>query len=475
MGRSLTQVASSGTTLTAKQKALQNGTSKWLPDGSPRACYAMVSYNTSSTGYSLALYDKYFQPIAGNTYPINSATLFANSVPHSIQLNSSNEVSTAAWLVAANGNFNATQNTISTSTGYFLSGMNASGEFGAAYTDVFSNGTVAPVYSRDSSWASKFNLNMSYFNSDHSDRSIAYIFWGGNVRAVSRVNGAYNYNYVGTKEYYLSGMSGSFTSMFGSCSYNNVRKEFVAFSYRTTGGAYYVRIYKGIDFDKYPSPADAFTAPDVTFVDKSIASTPSWQNNSGDAYYCVKPVLCDDGTIFMTVFHEGTSLAMYRYTRDASDNLTAAFIGAKSTTTSYGHDQGMYYRQKSIQSRDGGAVLSFCPYYYYGCGLRSWIVDKRKNTTFDSTSMDTSGSSCGVMPMPYGDSGFCGYAAGNVYAGNPTGAYITATIERTGASNAFAQSGSNIYLSHFTMPNTTNYPGFTQVTDYSMLDNQFLA
>jgi hypothetical protein len=474
MGRFITQAAS-GVSLTNKQKSLQNGTTKWLPDGSPRACYAMVSYNTSSTGYSVAMYDKYFQTVNPNTYPVNATTLTTNGVPHLLQLNSSNDASSAGWLLAANGNFSATQGTPSTSSAYFLSGMSTAGEFGCAYTDIYSNGTISSVFSRDTNWLNKYQLNVSFFNSDHTDRSIVYLFWSGAVRAVSRVDGSYGFNYVGTREFSIPGMSGSVSSMWGSCSYNNVRKEFVVFSYWTSGGAFYVRIYKGIDFDKFPSPADAFTAPGVTVVDKSIASTPSWGSNSGDSLYCVKPVLCDDGTIFMTAFHEGTSLAMYRYTRDASDNLTAAVISSKSTTTSYGHDQGLYYRQKSIQSRDGGAVLSFCPYYYYSCGLRSYVVDKRKSTVFDSASMDTSGTSFGVIPLPFGDSGFCGYSAGNVYAGNPTGGFITATIERVGAANAFAQSGSNIYLPHFPLPNTTNYPGFTQVTDYSMLDNQFIA
>lgn len=475
MGRSITQVASAATTLTNKQKSMQNGTTKWLPDGSPRACYAMVSYNTSTTGYSVALYDKYFHPVNPNTYTSSASTLVTNGVPHAINLNSGNDAAVGSWTLTANGQFSTTNGPMSTSSGYFLSGMNSSGEFGAAYMDIYSNGTINSVYGRESSWNNKFLLNVGFFNSDHTDKSIVYIFLNGHIRAVSRVDGASGYNYNGTSSFVPSGMSGSYGSMSGSCSYNNVRKEFVIFSYWTTGGAYYVRIYKGIDLDKYPSPAEAFAAPGVTVVDKSISSTPTWSSNTGDALYCVKPVLCDDGTIFMTVFHEGTNLALYRYTRDGSDNLTAAFISSKSTTTSYGHDQGLYYRQKSIQSRDGGAVLSFCPYYYYGCGLRSWIIDKRKSTYLDSSAIDTSGSSNGVMPVPYGDTGFAGYAAGNVYAGNPTGAYITGVIDRVGASGNFGQSGTNLYLSHFTLPNTTNYPGFTQVTDYSMLDNQFVG
>ena len=88
--------------------------------------------------------------------------------------------------------------------------------------------------------------------------------------------------------------------------------------------------------------------------------------------------------------------------------------------------------------------------------------------------MQKADSSYGVIPVPYGDSGFATYWASNCYASNYVGGYITGAVERDG-DNDLVQMASAMYLPYFPGPNTTNYPGFTQVVDYSLLTNQYLA
>lgn len=475
MGRSITQV-SSATTLSARDKSLQNGTTKWLAEGNPRACYALVTWNTSSTGHGVALYDRYLQPIAPHSY-VGGSSLYTGVVPHYIDMNSGGQ-SQASWAhtLGSQGNFNPTQGTPSSGSGHHLSGINAAGEFGGAYTDVYSNGTVSPTSSRSSSWNNKFYLNRSFINSDHSRREIAYVMYGGYLRAVSRVDGTVDYNYPGTKEF-APITSGSWTSMQSNGSYNNVRKEFIVFSYYSTGGGWYVRLWKGIDFDKYPSPETAFAAPGVTCVDSTISSTSSWQGNMSEAYYNSKFVLCDDGHVWSVSWHESNNyLTLYKYTRSGTDTYTGAYVTQKSTTTAYGWDSGSaYYHQKQMQSRDGGAVLCFCPYYYYACGMRSWLIDKRKSAYIDSGALDSSNSSTGTIPAPYGDSGFTSWYGGNIYTSSYSSTYMNGVMDRVGAGGGFASSATNFYLPHFPMPNTTNYPGFTHVVDYSMLDNQSIT
>jgi hypothetical protein len=231
-------------------------------------------------------------------------------------------------------------------------------------------------------------------------------------------------------------------------------------------------VYNGIDFDKYPSPADAFANATRTDIAAFVIGTP-WDANGAEAQYCLKPVLCDNGDIFVTVMHPPTRFAIYKIVLNAG--LTAvsstAFQTSHFLSASYGAENGIQYGQRQIQSRDGGAVLSFCPYYYYGAGIYCWLIDKRKSTYVNPSAFNSTDSSCGYMPMPYGDDGFACYYAGNYYAGNVNGGYITGALQRNGAGN-FEQTGANIYLPYAPPPNTTNYPFMTQVVDYSMLDNQ---
>jgi hypothetical protein len=294
----------------------------------------------------------------------------------------------------------------------------------------------------------------------------------GNVfRAISRIDGDYSYNRRGTSHYTISGVN---TSMWGSASYNKTRNELVILSYVGSSGAFKLITYKGIDFDMYPSPHLAFTATGVTRTEiPSFTLGTNWLVNDNESYYNIKPVLTDDGTIFTTVMFTNNNFSIYKTLRssDATTVTSSVYQTTYGLTTSYGKDQDIYYGQRTIGSRDGNAVIAFCPYYYYGSGIYSYVIDRTNNTYYQPTFLNSTSSSMGLIPVPYGDDGFAVFYCGNGYSGNANGNYITGICNRNGT-GVFEQSGTNIYMPYHTGPNTTNYPGFTQVTDYAMLTNQ---
>lgn len=460
MGRSLTQVVSSSVNLSPH---LQAGTPKQLAVGEGRACYAICSYNTSSIGGGISWLDKFFQPVVPT--PTDYSTGTGSGTNHQL-------VGDSTWQTWSQvfGNLAPTQSyPASNGTSNYGNATPAAGEFGNAMVDTFSNRTAIRQTTRNSSWTIKHSLNRSFVNSDHTDRSVVYVLNGNIFRAVSRIDGDHTYNRRNTREFTIPSMN---TSMVGSASYNNVLKRLVILSYNAYGGSNALIVYNGIDFDKFPSPADAFA--NATRIDvAAFVMGVTWGTNDAETQYCLKPVLCDNGDIFVTVMHPSVHFAIYKIVLNAGLTAvsTTAFVTSHSLTTSYGAAQGIQYGQRQIQSRDGGAVLSFCPYYYYGAGIYCWLIDKRKSSYTNPSAFNAANSNYGFMPMPYGDDGFSCYYAGNYYASNPNGGYITGTLQRNSAGN-FEQTGTNIYLPYAPPPNTTNYPFMTQVVDYSMLDNQ---
>lgn len=461
-------VAIGGSTPTAKQRALQNGSPKHIEAGMPRALYAVMSWNTSTAGGGLVFYDKYFQQVRASNGVYSFGATAGNE--GNFQYNHDGDAQMRTGLFSGMGGVTQTSPSSST-TSNWMNATSAGGEFGNAWIDAYSNSTATPSNGRSSSGGSaKLMLNQRFVDSDHTDKSIVYITSGGIVRAVSRIDGDFSYNYPGTTSHSVSGIA---SQHIGNGSYNNVRKEFVFTSYVGTAGTVTVSIFKGIDFDLYPSPAAAFTSPDVVRIDRITALT-SWQGvNNNEALYKTLPVLVDNGDIYITTMHTSASFAIYKLTRAANDTFSSAnYITSKSLTTSYGIDNDSMYGQRRIQTRDGGAVMAYCQYYYYGSGCVSWIIDKRKSVYLNASWHDSSNSSFGMFPVPYGDSGFSCYYAGNVYASNYTGAYMQGITDRLGVSGDLAQVATTIYLPYFPTPNTTNYPGFTQVVDFNMLTNQ---
>lgn len=466
MGRSSTPISDLRNYDHLSGNALQNGTPKWLPEGEQRACYAMVSNNTSQATGGLVFYDKYFQQVRASTRIDSSASLNTGN----IQYGGNGDAQTQASMFSSVA---ATQTqTSSNSTANYLNGTNVAGEFGNALIDAFSNSTGNPVTNRHTTWNNKHYLNRGFMDSDHNDQSIAYTLQSGVLRAISRIWGNYQYDKPGTIGYTLTDIN---TAMYGSLSYNNVRKELIGLRYNNSGGAFQLVIWKNVDFDRFPSPDEAMTRPEVVKISKAIASMPSWSVNNNESYYNVKPVLCDNGDIYLVVMFTSSSLTLYKITRDDADTPTVTLVSNRSLTTSYGADQDpVGLGTRKMQSRDGGAVCIFCPYYYYGTGLAAWIIDKRKSTYNNNSLAVDSNSSNGVQPIPYGDSGFAFYYAGNVCAGNYSGGYIKGGLERDRLGN-LVQVFPQLYLPYFTLPNTTNYPGFTQVVDYSMITNQTIV
>lgn len=451
-------------TPSAKQRGLQNGTPKMLPAGEARACYAMLSYNVAQASGGVVFFDKHFQPVrpsSGNPGANTNVASLGNG-----HFAGAGDAQHYAGLLGAS---TTTANQPSSSAAaLMLNSTNSAGEFGNTGIDVYSNSSPAPVAGRSTDRSVKSLMNATFFNSDHADRAIVYLLNGPLLRAVSRIDGDNNFDYFNTAAYSIPGVH---ASMYGSASYNAARKELVVLSYAAAGGSYTLSSFQGIDFDKYPSPAAAFADTAVVRVDRAVVF-PSWVGADGESLYSVKPTLTDDGSVFVSVFTPAASLRLYKVSRGADlAILSTSMVAQKAVTTSYGRDQGVAYGQRTLQSRDGGAVMCFSQYYYYGAGMVSFVVDKRKSSYLSTTMLESADTAAGYIPMPYGDSGFASYYCGNVYSTSYAGGYVIGCVER-GANGVIVQTASAFLLPYFPMPNTTNYPGFTQVTDYSMVDNQ---
>jgi hypothetical protein len=93
------------------------------------------------------------------------------------------------------------------------------------------------------------------------------------------------------------------------------------------------------------------------------------------------------------------------------------------------------------------------------------MIDKTNNTY---TVYGTADSSYGRQVVPYGDDGWGFYYCGNIYSSNYSGVSTPTTYVRQ-YNGGHATTSNSGYFQYVTGPNTTNYPGFTQVVDYVML------
>ena len=424
-----------------------------------RVYYAMLSRNTTSTWHGGAFYDRDFGSIFNTGYPASYT-----SVPSHIQYHDSSTHSNYEqfW----NNVYSGTQSTASSSgTNNWVNSTNASGEFGNAMIDVYSDGTMAAASARYNDTYVKHYLNAGAINSDHTNRRVVYILYSGVIRAVDRLYGSYNTPMSGTADFSVASLNGS---MYGSASYHRVRKELTILSYSSSGGAYNVFTFQNVDFDLYPDPNVALNRPEVVRVNSTVSLSSNWAVNNAESYYNLKPVVTDNGKVYVSVFFTSNNFTLYEFTRSGTSAITATYVTQLGTTTSYGFDQGSpYYGQRTIISRDGTTVATFCPYYYYGSGIRCFMIDKTNNTyaTYSNNS-----SSAGIQTLPHSDSGWKFAFCSNGYAGNWTGNYILATYGRS-PTGGFQQTGTTQYFPYHTGPNTTNYPGFTQVVDYVLLPN----
>lgn len=424
-----------------------------------RAYYATLGRNTSSTWHGAAFFDR---NVVGGIFNAGSPGEHNTYVPSHIVYNenSTYQYYNAIWGPAYSGTQDQPTTTASSN---WVNATNAAGEFGNAMIDAYSDGTLSNVYNRYQSDGSvKHNLNYSAINSDHSNKRIVYILRDSVIRAVDRLYGSHHVPMGGTADFSVSSLNSSMT---GSASYHSGRKELTIISYVSSGGSYNCFTYQNVDFDLYPDPYIALNRPEVVRVNATLSLASSWQNNTSDAYYNLKPVTTNNGNVYVSVFWEGVSLGLYQFTRSGTSAITATYITQITTTTSYGRDQGANYGQRQITSRDGTSVATFCPYYYYGCGIRCYMIDKTNNTY---TTFSQNSSATGCMTIPYGDSGWAFAMCQNSYASNATGSFVHSTWAKT-AAGGFSQTHANQYWPYFVGPDTTNYPGFTQVTDYVLL------
>lgn len=421
-----------------------------------RFSYGLTSYNPTNSVGGVQFYDSNFLvPINnGQYYSVNSW-----NVSTGIYLNNStnqNYQSFFNWVA------DTTSNAGSTGTANYLNSTNSNGEFGNACVDIFSDGTMGRAQRMSNNSYNKHYLNLYAINSDHSNRRIVYLLTNGTIFAVDRLYGSYNARLEGTSSYTVSSLN---TSMTGSASYNYARKELTILSFSATNGSYNVITFQNVDFNLYPDPSVALTQPGVVRVNSTVSLATSWAVNGGESYYNLKPVVTANGLVYVVVFFSSSSLALYSFTRSGTTAITATYVTALSTTTSYGVDQGIQYGLRPITSRDGTSVAVFCPYYYYGSGVECFMIDKTNNTYTTYSANDTG---YGYTVLPYGNSGWAFYYNGNNYASNYSGGYITAVYTRNQA-GGFTNTGSSIYMPTHPAPNTTNYPGMSMVVDYMML------
>ena len=431
-----------------------------------RAAYALASHNTSSAAASYVLLDEDFRIVLATGSPAASPNYYGAAPIVDLATSTYSNYSSIFY----NAGSTSSQAT-STDTQTYLNGTNACGAVGNAMFDIYSNGTITSAVRNTGDWQSKHQLNKSSFNSDHSNKRLLYTLYNGSIRAVDKLFGSYSNPYPGTSAYGVTSLN---TNMYGSASYHLNRKELVILSYITSGGSFNVFHFANVDFDTYPDPNIALNRPEVVRTNSTVSLASSWNVNNNESYYSPKPVITDNGTIYVSVFFTGNSLTLYSFTRNGSNAVTATYVAGLGTTTSYGADQHpTNLGQRYITSRDGTSVALFCPYYYYGTGVECYMIDKTNNTYGTYNSNQSGG---GVQPLPFKDNGWAFYYAGNLYASNFTGGYISATYERP-AAGGYTASGSTQFLSFVTSPNTTNYPGLTQVTDYDLLPpyNQYGA
>jgi len=435
---------------------LNGGVNPGVSGTGARFSYALCSYNPSNGNGGFAFYDQNFAQPINLSYPSNYNSYGPSNIVYLTSGTYQNYSSQFSWVS------DTSNQASSTSTSNYMNATNSQGEFGNSCIDIYSDGTFGSARRATSSNYNKYYLNAYAINSDHSNKRIVYLLNGGKITAVDRLFGNYTAPLDGTSAYTVSSLN---TTMQGSASYNYARKELTILSYASTGGNFNVITFQNVDFNLYPDPSVALTQSGVVRVNSTVALTSSWGVNNNESYYNLKPIVTANGTVYVTVMFTSSSFALYSFTRSGTSAITGTYVTALSITTSYGFDQGFYYGQRQITSRDGSTVCTFCPYYYYGSGVEAFMIDKNNNTYSTYSNTD---SSAGYGVVPYGNNGWAFGFNGNGYAGNYPGDYVSAVYTKNSA-GGFTQTGTTLYYPSFPAPNTTNYPGLAMTTDYMLL------
>jgi hypothetical protein len=444
----------------------------------PRASYAMMSFNTSSTFCGAVFYDGEFRRIgaAANLIGQNYAAGFTNDLENQ----NTTYVQNAGQMYNASMGPN-TQTAMSTSSYSLpLCGTASMGEYGQAAAWASERGIIMSSSLRflTQTATAPVRANRAFVNSDHANKKLTMQFSSGWL-TVSPEQTPVPYAVTATDPFprpkknlasiFTTYDGGSqITSMYGSASYNAVRKELmVACFTSTTSGRVNIGIWKNFDFDAVVGNVATLGNPDV-LLNTTLAS---WVNTN-EGRFNSKWVLVDDGSIFVSSFNENSNnYYLWKITRATGDaSLSNTLVGSQSMTTSYGVDQGEAYGQRQMQTRDGSMVCAWAVYYYYQCGMRGWVIDKRNSSWISSPTSNNTTS--GSYPVKYRNNQFAFIENGNFYASNYTAAYIfgyaSPSLTAGGSPDVFT---TTVYFPSAPGPNTTNYPGLTHVSEFDFQSN----
>ena len=434
------------------------------------AKYYILSNNNNNGEYQIAFYDQDFATMFTQYYDYNNFTYVDVSQIASLGNSSFRNSNMFHW----NSWQNTTSQGPSSGSGYYFAATWTSSNVGHASIDAFGNGSFKPT---PVNYLDKAYLTRYIYNSDHTDKSIVYVLFGNQIKAMSRTMFSQSSNMAQNTNVFVfpSADGASFTgSMAGSASYNNTRKEFIALSH-VSNNNFRVWHYKGIDFDTYPNPAEAFAnATTATFFD---LTTPSFNSNNNSTHRQLQPVLCDDGTAWLAYFDDSHGLYTTKFTPptngtgmgsgEGGTTVNATGTYGMSATTSYGFSQGVTYGMVMVESTDGKAIGFMGPYYYYGAGAVVQVVNKRSNTGSRGTHQDTQ-STYGNAMVPYRDDSITVIRNENFYSSNYGGQYAHKLFMAApdGATGIITSTSSRFYFPHAPGPNTTNYVGSGFVNDY---------
>jgi len=444
----------------------------------PRASYAMLSFNTSSAFCGAVFYDGEFRRIGmtASRMTAGSSSGFTND----IELENTTYVQSAGQMY--HPSFSPNTQTAMSSTTYTLPlcGTASMGEYGQAPAIASERGIIMSSHIRmyTVSATAPVRANRAFVNSDHANRKLTMQLSSGWL-TVSPKQNPIPYAVTATDPFYrpkkdLTSIFTTFdggsqiTSMYGSASYNAVRKELMVACFTSTAnGRVNIGIWKNFNFDAVNGDVSTLGNPDVLLN----TTLTSW-TNSNEGRFNSKWVLVDDGSIFVSSFNEGfNTYSLYKITRASGDaSLSSTRVSLQGNTTSYGIDQGEAYGQRQMQTRDGSMVCNWCVYYYYQCGVISFVIDKRNSSW--SNGYSDSNTTSGSYPVKYEDDKFAFVYNGNYYASNYTGSYIAAFASRNSTTGgAPVIYNTTVYFPSAPGPNTTNYPGLTHVAEFDFQSN----
>jgi hypothetical protein len=193
-----------------------------------------------------------------------------------------------------------------------------------------------------------------------------------------------------------------------------------------TGGSY--RIHQWMNPNR---KITGKTAELLNFITEAKAKTNgasysyfefTWSPNAAgnaEAYYRARIFPCNNGKIAISRMLPSNRIEFCvltpATTTPAADGAITATFQYKTSltlTTSYGTEQGNDYGIKHNISWDNRWVMTYCPYYYYHCGMLAFVINIDDPNTYYTYS--NPGSADGIQCLPLGRSGFIlGLSSGN--------------------------------------------------------------